>query len=127
DIEPDRPPADQADAAGALQRRAIRAVLRRARERIRRSEGGPVDDTRPPRKCPLFGTELEPELSPILSGFGAYCDPTLYRDWGQQESRSVTGDAYVQRASEVRVGPFCWCCRRRSLDDASATRCARCR
>ena len=34
DVEPDRSPPDQADAAGALQRRALRAVLRRARERV---------------------------------------------------------------------------------------------
>ena len=85
--EPDRPPPDQADAAGPLRRRALRAVQRRARERVRRAAATAQRCTRRVARSrfrmPAFrGRNTKTELSPNLSGFAAYCDPTLYEIGG---------------------------------------------
>ncbi len=73
--QPDGSASDQADAAGTLRRRALRAVQRRARERMT----PPRRATKMPflRRCPPLGNDGRPELSPMPSGFAAHCDPSF--------------------------------------------------
>src|SRR5215470_5294809 len=53
--------------------------------------------------------EGKPERSPILSGFVAHCDPSLYRDLAFYDVlRSVAGDAYVKSSRRIRLSHSDW-------------------
>ena len=91
---PDRPAPDQADAAGTLQRRALRAVQRRDRKQLtgrnpctiirirwlRRHGPQPNRENSPAffsAAARRSGAADEPQLSPPRSGIAAHCDPSL--------------------------------------------------
>jgi hypothetical protein len=50
-----------------------------------------------------FGRDEEPELSPTLSEFAAYCDPSFSGDLACEKVLRITGDTDAKANRKIRV------------------------